>query len=178
MLKPRDEIGRFQYNAAMLLRGCTWLWRGVIALVFLTAAWSKWNTGIVYFDPVTMYDRFVAGSPIRHYAILAAEVFAGIWVLSTVKPRWSAIYSAALLTGFTVLLVIEVIRDNPVVCGCGLREVRPDGDPRVELAFSIGRNVILLLGCGWLWLFPEEPAPTPITSPQPSPSGEESPPVH
>jgi len=155
----------------MALRLCTWIWRGLIALVFLAAAWSKWHAGIGYLEPLSIYDRIVAGSLMRHYAILAAEVLATVWLLSALKPRWSAIYSAALLLGFTVLLAIEISSANPVACGCGLREVTPDGDPRADLAMGIGRNVILLLGCGWLWLFADEPAePTKPAKPTQQPS--------
>lgn len=152
----------------MALRLCTWLWRGLIALVFLTFAWSKWDAGIGYLEPLSIYDRIVAGSLMRHHAILAVEVLAAVWLLSTLKPRWSAIYSAALLTVFTVLLAIEISSANPVACGCGLREVTPGGDPRADLAMGIGRNVILLLGCGWLWLFAEEPAKPVKPTQQPS----------
>jgi uncharacterized membrane protein YphA (DoxX/SURF4 family) len=142
----------------MAIRLSTWLWRGIIALVFLTAVWSKWNAGIEYLRPVSIYDRIVAGSPFRHYAILTAETLCGLWILLPWKPRWSAIYTATLLVTFVVLLGFEISSADPQACDCGLRELRPGGDPRMNLALGIVRNVLLLLGCGWIWLFGEEPA--------------------
>jgi uncharacterized membrane protein YphA (DoxX/SURF4 family) len=151
----------------MAIRLSTWLWRGLIALVFLMAAWSKWDRGIEDLRPRSVYDRIVAGSPTRHYAILAAEVLVGVWLLSGLKLRWSAIYTATMLTAFIILLGFEIRSANPQLCDCGLREVFPGGDPRVNLAIGIVRNFILLLGCGWIWLFADEPDKPTLQPPAP-----------
>ncbi len=137
----------------------------MIALVFLWAVWSKWTAGIEYLRPVSLYDRIVAGSMFRHYAILTAETVCGVWILLPWKPRWSAIYAATLLTTFIILLGFEISSANPQVCDCGLRELRPGGDPRINLAFGLARDVMLLLGCGWIWLFAEEPEQTTAAPP-------------
>lgn len=167
----------------MAIRLCTWLWRGLIALVFLQAAWTKWERSAEYIHPVSIfertsiYDRIVAGSPMRHYGILASEVLAGVWILSGLKPRWSAIYTATLLTAYIVVLGYEIRDPNPQVCDCGIRLLRA-GNPRVDLAIGIVRNIFLMLGCGWIWLMsddagkptaahpahPAHPAPPPPTS--------------
>lgn len=152
----------------MAIRLCTWLWRGLITLIFLVSAWSKWDRGIEYVYRVSIYDRIVAGIPMRHYAILASEVLVGVWMLSGIKPRWSAIYTAVLLTAYTILLGIEFVDPNPQACDCGLRLLRP-GNPRVDLAIGIVRNILLLLGCGWIWLMSDD-AEKPIAAPPAPPA--------
>ena len=153
----------------MAIRLSIWLWRGVIALVFLGAAWVKWSDGVQYDDPLSLYDRIVAGSPVRHFGILAAEVFAAAWMLSGTKLRWSAVYTATMLVVFCIALGFEIRRADPEVCGCGLRIVTPGGDPRIDLALAIVRNIILMFGCAWLWLLGEEPE-QPTTAPTASAS--------
>lgn len=161
----------------MAIRLCTWLWRGLIALVFLMAAWSKWNAGFASLNPMSIYDRIVAGSPMRHYAILATEVLAGVWVLSGLKLRWAAVYTAAMLTIYIIVLGVAIADPNPKVCDCGVRPVFPEDNARmmrVNLAIGIVRNVILMLGCGWIWLFGEEPVkpadPPPAPPAPPAPA--------
>lgn len=146
----------------MVVSLCNWIWRLLIAAVLLLAAYGKWSEGISYLPPESVYDRLVAFSPFRHYGFLAVEVAIGLWVLCAVKPRWSAIAAGALFAFFTVLLGIEIFRASPVLCGCGLQQVYPDGDPRIDLGFGMARNLLLLIGCGWIWLMSgEEQAKTP-----------------
>ena len=138
---------------------CNWVWRLLIAGVLLIAAYSKWAQGRNYLEAESIYDRIVAFSPWRHYAILAVEALIGLWVLSSIKVRWSSIAGGILFAGFTAVVTAEMFRANPTDCGCGITQIFPDGDPRVDLAFAIGRNVLLLIGCAWLWLMGEdEPA--------------------
>lgn len=145
----------------MALKLCNWLWRLLIGGVLLLAAYAKWKDGISYLPPETIYDRIVAFSPWRHYTILAMEATIGVWVLTGLRTRWSSIAAGVMLFAFCALLGAEIMRENPSTCGCGIRQVFPGGDPRVDLALGIVRNVFLLLGCAWLYVLGEEPQSTP-----------------
>ncbi len=140
----------------MLITLCTWIWRVLIAVVFLSAAYAKWRQGISYMPPETIYDRLVAFSPWRHYAMLGVETLIGTWVLSALKPRWSSIATGALLLVFTVMLGAEIYNRSPMLCGCGIVQVFPDGDPRVDLALGMVRNAVLMAGCAWIFLLGED----------------------
>jgi len=131
---------------------CNWAWRLLIGGVLLWAAYSKWQEGISYFPPESIYDRIVAMTPWRHYAVLATESLMGLWVLSGIRPRWGALGSGVLLIAFSVMLAVEIFRESPALCGCGISKVYAGGDPRIDLAMGIARNLLLLAGCGWLWL--------------------------
>ncbi len=147
----------------MAVEICNWVWRLLIGGVLLVSAYAKWSHGLNLGPVESIYDRIVAYSYTRHYSILAVEALIGLWMLSSLKPRWSSAVAGALLLAFTGILAAELFRQTPALCGCGIRQVFPDGiDPRVELGFSIGRNVLLLLGCAWLWLMtgPEPKEPT------------------
>ena len=142
----------------MAIKLCNLLWRLLLGFVFLTAAFSKWHAGVPFGEAHTIYDRWVGFSPLRHYAILAAEVALGAWLISGWRPRVSAAISGLLLLGFTGLILWELRLTNPDKCGCGLEEVFPDGsNPRFALKMSAVRNVVLALGCLWLWLMSPSP---------------------
>jgi hypothetical protein len=137
----------------MLFRLCNLLWRLLLAGVLLLAAWGKFSEGIEAPPWRTIYDRMVASIAWRHYAILAIEALMALWLLAGVKVRWAAAATTVILTGFSAILIAELWRTNPSACGCGLRQIYPGGDPRTELWIDLVRNAILLLGCGWLWIF-------------------------
>lgn len=141
----------------MAIKLCNWLWRLLIGGVFVLAAYGKWHEGISYLPPQTIYDRIVGFSLWRHYAILAMEGVIGLWVIIGIRPRWSSIAAGVLLLAFCALLGAELVRENPSTCGCGIRQVFPGGDPRVDLIMGLVRNGILLLGCAWLYLLGEDP---------------------
>ena len=145
------ELAR-QVGRTMLIDICTWIWRLMISLAFLAAAYGKYHEGLNYFPPETIYDRMVASSPARHYAVIGVEVVLGLWVLSTVKPRWSSAAAGLVLLGFTVILGVEIFRRTPMFCGCGMVQVYPDGDPRVDLALGMVRNMVMMAGCGWIYM--------------------------
>lgn len=136
---------------------CNWLWRVLIGGVFLLAAYGKWKEGINYLPAETIYDRIVGFSLWRHNTILAIETIIGLWVISSWRPRWSVMAAGTMLLAFCALLGAELWRETPMNCGCGMRQVFPDGDPRVGLIIGLVRNGVLLLGCVWLYLLSEEP---------------------
>lgn len=140
----------------MVMKICNWAWRLLIGGVLLLAAYSKWQEGISYFPPESIYDRIVAMRPWRHHAILATESLMGLWVLSGIRPRWSAAGVSVLLLGFSAMLAVEIFRESPELCGCGISKVFAGGDPRIDLAMGIARNLLLLAGCGWLWLMSQD----------------------
>lgn len=143
----------------MILQGCNWLWRVLIAGVFLLAAWNKWQEGINFTPPWSIYDRLVAGSALRHGAIIGLEVLVGLWVLSSLRTRYAAAAAGLILSGFIVILYLELQSQSPSDCGCGITQVFPGGDPRVGLRAGIVRNAMLLLGCGWLMLMGDDQKP-------------------
>lgn len=139
----------------MAVKISNWAWRVLIAGVLLWAACAKWTQGISYLPPESIYDRIVGMSLWRHYAILAVESLLALWLLSAIRPRWSALAGGMLLLGFTAILAAEIFRASPALCGCGISQVYPGGDPRIDLGMGIARNVLLLIGCAWLWLMSE-----------------------
>lgn len=134
----------------MTIRIASLVWRVIVGGVFLLAAYGKWKQGINYFPPYTIYDRMVQGIVWRHYAAVGIELGIGLWMLSGFRPRWSGGVAGVVTIGFTLLLVAELWRESPAGCGCGLAQIFADGDPRAELRSDIIRNVLLLVGCGWL----------------------------
>ena len=136
-----------------MLRVCAILWRLLIGGVFLAAAAAKYQEGIRYGPPQTLYDRVVHFSPVRHYAILGAETIVGVWLISGWGRRWASGMAGFLLLAFTAVMIWELRRTDPDPCGCGISAVFSDGgDPRVALKAAIVRNVILLAGCAWIGL--------------------------
>lgn len=154
----------------MILQGCNWLWRVLIAGVFLLAAWNKWQEGINLFPPWSIYDRVVAGSELRHTAIIATEALVGLWVLSSLRTRYAVSAAGIILSGFIVILFLELQSQSPSDCGCGITQVFPGGDPRVGLRAGIWRNALLLLGCVWLFVMGQEEKPSPAAAAPPSPT--------
>lgn len=140
----------------MMVDICSWLWRLLIAGVFLLAACSKWQSGINFIPPWSVYDRVVAASPLRHNAIIGFEALVAIWLLSSWRTRYAAVVASLVLTAFIVILAMELWRQSPADCGCGITEVFAGEDPRVGLRIGIVRNALLLLGCGWLFLLGEK----------------------
>lgn len=138
----------------MGLKLCNLLWRLLIGSVLLLAAWGKWWEGMHYGPPQTIYDRFVAMAPWRHYAMLALEAIVALWLISGWRTRAAAWVTGGMLGAFTLLLAAEIWRRTPALCGCGIAEIYPEGDPRVALAMGIVRNAILIFGCVWLILMP------------------------
>lgn len=153
----------------MAVRLCNYLWRLLIGVVFLLAAYGKWREGINVIPPLTIYDRFVNGMLWRHQAMLLIEVGIALWVLVGWRIRWSTAVAAALLITFTVLMAVELRSGAPGDCGCGIHQIFPSGDPRDALKQAITRNLLLLLGCAWLWLLGEEPkTPAPSQASEPA----------
>jgi len=146
---------------------CNWAWRVLIAVIFLLAALTKYQQGINFLPPWSVYDRFVAFSPLRHYGVIVAEVLIAIWLISGVKTRWAASAAGLVLSGFIVILAIELTSDNPAHCGCGIMPVYPGEDPRIGLRNGIVRNGLILLGCLWLLLLGDNPKPATQAKEQP-----------
>lgn len=145
---------------------CNWIWRVLIGGTFLLAAYAKLRDGMSYLPPETIYDRIVAFSPWRHYAILGMETVIGLWVLSSIRTRWASLAAGLMVIAFCALLSAELIKESPSNCGCGIRQVYPDGDPRSNLIAGLVRNAFLLLGALWLYFVGEEaPATPPVTAP-------------
>jgi hypothetical protein len=154
----------------MAVRLCNYLWRLLIGVVFLLAAYGKWREGINVIPPLSIYDRLVNGLLWRHQAILLIEVGIALWVLLGWRIRWSSAVAAALLIAFSIILTLELRSNAPGSCGCGIHEVLPGGDPRDAIKQAIARNALLLLGCAWLWFLGEEPEPPAAPANEPRPS--------
>lgn len=135
-----------------MVRLCNVIWRVLIAAMFLLAAYGKWREGLHYLPPFTIYDRLIGLSLVRHNAVLLVEAALALWLLSGWRIRWSATVAGVMLLGFIGLLTAELWAETPASCGCGISQVFPDGDPRMELIMGIIRNAVMLLGCLWLIL--------------------------
>jgi hypothetical protein len=153
----------------MLLTVSTWVWRLILGVIFVTAAWTKWRAGVSYMPPETIYERLVAMSSFRHYLFVAIEGAIGLWLLSGMKMRWSSVAAAVMLLAFAGVLAAELLRRNPLDCGCGIREITPDGDPRVAIYMSLARNGVLLFGCWWLWILADDGKPDASDAEAPQP---------
>lgn len=137
-----------------MLRSLTILWRVVLAAALLLAAWGKWRAGINPSPfPETIYDRVVAQHVWMHYTLIGYETLLGAWLLSGIRARWAAWVMLVTLLGFCVLIGREVLSPDPLGCGCGLQPVLPGRGPdevRKELLMSLGRNLLLMLGAGYV----------------------------
>ena len=132
------------------------LWRIIVGGVFLVAAVSKYREGVNYGPPQSIYDRMVQSRPERHYVMLAVEAGVGLWLLSGWRKRWASGMAGILLLGFIALMLWELRRTDPDVCGCGISAVYPEGnDPRLALKIALVRDAVLLAGCIWMWLLSE-----------------------
>jgi hypothetical protein len=95
-----------------------------------------------------------AGTPLLHYALIAAELVLAGWLVIGTCPRSSAAVALLLLSAFSGLIVREMRKDHPKPCGCAGAVVDAD-DPaavRRSLMFSLGRNGLMMAGAAWLFL--------------------------
>jgi hypothetical protein len=128
-----------KFEPSQLLRiTCTF----VVAGVFVAAGVSKVLSEA---DDQTMVARFMQ-SPQAVKAVGFAEIGLAMWMVSFHLPKLAQTVAIGLLVTFTVLIAVELGRENPRPCGC--LEARPGlEDPhavRRGLYVSIARNGVLI----------------------------------
>lgn len=91
-----------------------------------------------------MVSRYLK-SPEVVRAVGLCEIGLALWMLSGFMPRFSGMIAISVLGVFTLLILVELQKNQPLPCGC--LEVRPGQmDPhtvRRGLWMSVGRNAIL-----------------------------------
>ena len=129
-----------------------WTATAIVAAAFLLAGAGKiaWPTTAA----PSMIDRYLpSGQSVRAVGLI--EVGLALWLLSMRTPGWAAAFAGLVLTGFTALIVVELVRTQPLPCGC-LPMTPAAMDPvaiRRGLWVGVGRNVFLVGMCAvsaWL----------------------------
>lgn len=113
----------------------------VVAVVFILAGLGK----VMHPDEIgTMVSRYLK-SPEAVRALGLCEIGLALWMLSGFMPRFSGTVAIAVLGIFTLLILVELQKNQPLPCGC--LEVKPGQmDPhtvRKGLWMSVGRNIAL-----------------------------------
>lgn len=92
----------------------------------------------------TMVSRYMK-SPEAVRALGFCEIGLALWMLSGFMSRFSGMVAIAVLGIFTLLILVELQKNQPLPCGC--LEVKPGQmDPysvRKGLWMSVGRNAAL-----------------------------------
>jgi len=116
---------------------------GTLAAVFLLAGVQKLTAGDA---GVTLLSRYV-DSARAVQALGVFEIGLAAWLLSFRTPRLSAGVVIVVLLGFSVVIGLELRREQPLPCGC-LRVTPGATSPhevRRGLWISLGRNATLIL---------------------------------
>ena len=101
-----------------------------------------------------MYDQLFQ-HPIGRYVWIGFEAGMGMWLVSGIRGRASAVTLLILLSIFSGLIVAEMTREFPKPCGCMGAEFVAMHDPaaiRRSLALSLTRNAAMMSGAAWLFL--------------------------
>lgn len=102
---------------------------------------------------VSMVDQMLPPGSVLRYLLAGGEIVLGTWLILGMWKSGALATCLIVLVGFTVVLVVELLSDNPRWCGC-LAIVTPDFtlSPRQQLTQSVIRNLMLMALCVWLWL--------------------------
>lgn len=137
-------MNRFLKSKLFLL-----LLRVVIGGVFLYAGGLKILNPLQFADSIATFQ--VLPSELINLVALALppfEILLGVCLISGLYLRQAAFSLLVLSLLFALFLVQAIGRGLEVDCGCfGVSE------PSAWSAWvSLGRDLLLILGCGWLWL--------------------------
>lgn len=123
----------------------------LLAALFLWAAYAK---ATMTAGGPTMYEQWLESYPSTHYLLPAAEVVLGLWLLVGILPRGAALISMSLVSGFSGLLILEIFREHPKPCGCmgAIAAIYEPSAIRWSLAEGIGRNILMIAGCVYIYL--------------------------
>ena len=121
-----------------------------ISLFFALTAYSKLSPGS---ESKTILSQFSISVPNLNYVLAGVECFLAGWLLSGTYAEIAAASTAFTLSVFTGVIVRELLKSRPLTCGCiGIGAVARDiAAIRLGLLASLLRNLLLLLGCMWLY---------------------------
>jgi hypothetical protein len=97
----------------------------------------------------SIWRDFASSQPVLAPLVVLGEIVLGCLLLLWRDPgafRWVAI---GLLSFFSALLVVELGRDQPRLCGCMGALLAHSQPPRVALGVSLAIDVSLLAWMGW-----------------------------
>jgi hypothetical protein len=141
--------------------------RVVLGLILVVAGLSK-----LWVQPpalpgvqASMTDQMLPPGSLGRYVLSGGEIVLGAWLMIGVLRRTSLSFTFVLLLGFTVVLVGELMSDDPRWCGC-IAVITPDQtiSPRQELMQSILRNLVMMTASAWLLFSPRRIHRTPVES--------------
>jgi uncharacterized membrane protein YphA (DoxX/SURF4 family) len=124
----------------------------VVGTLFLWSAYLHREEPRLDVAP-TMVDDFARR--IGRSWIVGAESLLGIWLLSGVFPRTSAVFTIVVLSAYSGAIVHETRKPSPKPCGC----LSVPGPTRADvtrrgLYWSLCRNAIIMGACGitFIWV--------------------------
>lgn len=103
---------------------------------------------------VTIYNQWIGHSDVLNYIFIFFEVTVGLWMATGYKVEWSSKAVVFILSFFTVLIIIELNKEYPRVCGCGGRKILERlEDIKSSLRWSLFRNLFLISAASIIILF-------------------------
>ncbi|MEM8736944.1 MAG: MauE/DoxX family redox-associated membrane protein [Planctomycetota bacterium] len=130
------------------MNGVVWLLRLGLAGVFVYAGVVKLGDPSGFAEEIAGY-RLAPGAVGRWTAVYLPwlEVVIGVGVLLPWTVRGAAMIQAGLMVVFIVALSSAWWRGLDITCGC----FGGGGEP-ADYGWLIGRDVVLLVGAGWVWV--------------------------
>jgi hypothetical protein len=125
--------------------------RSVLGAAFIVFAILKLKSGLPSRPELTIYARFVNGSPLRHFGFSLMEMALGAWLLSGVWMEVGAIVACIVLSAFTGLIVAELFQAHPQSCGCFGGSIATPVQIVHSLWIGIGRNCLMMFAAAWLF---------------------------
>jgi hypothetical protein len=117
--------------------------------VFVFAGLMKW------ISPVsgTMFGDLLNPSTGLGITAISAELILGMWIIVGWWNDQALTIAIGVLSLFVGAMVCELFKSHPRPCGCmgALAAAYEPSAIRLSLTLSIGRNVVLLFGAGWLF---------------------------
>jgi len=140
-----DSVTRILAN-----RWLSILIRAVLGAVFIYSGWTKLGDPPGFAHAIWNY-RLLPATVINLVALFIPwlELLAGAALVIGICRRGAAAIVAALLAVFIVALAVNLVRDNPVDCGCFSLATAGKGHDELirAMKFDILRDIGLLLLC-------------------------------
>jgi len=142
--------------------------RFAMATVFSYAAATKPIQQKTAHVSATIYAEW-SQSPTVRYAAICTEALLAIWLFSGFKANLAGVFTLAMLSVFTGLIILQLQAELPKPCGCfGAPQGKLSiGTIRASLRFDLLRNLFMMTGAAWLFLSVQRPNQTIETSRMP-----------
>ncbi|MGD0464275.1 MAG: MauE/DoxX family redox-associated membrane protein [Tepidisphaeraceae bacterium] len=125
-----------------------------LAAIFLYAATAKalrYDSGQIASNNI--YGEWSRSNPLGHVLICGEAVLA-IWLFSGSELSMAGVFTLAILSAFSGLVVLELGQEHPKPCGCMGSQSAVATNPNTiqsSLRHDLARNVVMMIGAAWLY---------------------------